>query len=294
MDVLAESITSIKSTDSSIIDIIIGKDTAGKRYIWNQEIKAWIPDIELNQDWAHPETAPFLELSGFMDGSANLIVALYGAKHPNLISDDAPHPYYRVNVAGNSDGSVASYEISLFPRNAYLFTDQDLTPLPLSKDALPFADVGLLRTKNLGVEIYTIATINRNPTPEHEDQTTNTFKGVDKKTWESYPSDLGIYISNHHGEVVMVFPAPAAPFDPNKFNYGTQFTSPAVAKLMNPNMINIFTPEEQQQIKDMLARRWQPFDVTNNPRSVAIGHLPYNLSYMVVFAGFHEWEQPLE
>ncbi len=297
--IVAETIQVTESTDSSVTKIITGKDSGDNRYIWNQEAKGWVTDLVLSQDWSHPETAPFLELSGFKDGSANLIVALYGSEHPGLISPHAPHPYYKVNAADNSDGSVSSYEISLFRSNQYLFKDQEETQSPLHKDALPFAEAGLIRTQSSGADIYTIATINANPAPEDANQTTNTFKGFDKSVYDdlnTYNKKINMdgFVNDHPLEFVIVLPDPIRPFNPDKFNWGTQQPNPAVAKLLSPNLISIFTPDDQRLIKEMMAKFYDPFDINNNPSSAAIAELPPKLSHMIVFTGLDGWEDPIQ
>lgn len=287
------------STDTSVSEIITGKDATGKRYLWNQEATGWVAEVPLSQDWTHPETAPFLELSAFRDGSANLLVSLYDAEHPGLIPTTAPRPYYKVNVLGTS---TMFFDISLFRSNQYLQKGPGETPEPLHKDALPFAWTGIFQTKDVqGNIIYVLSQVRKNPTADKPDQTSNVFFGLDKKTFDFYSNfnntgfnEITATIEKNDVELVPIFPPPEGTygFDLNTFQFYKQETNPTVAHLLNQNMISMFTADEQKQIKDIFQSILATGRLDSAHNSVPLSELPKQLSHMIVFSGFKQWEMP--
>ncbi len=160
--IVPESIAVTASTDTSVTEIITGKDASGQRYIWNGDAGGWVTDFTVDTDYTKPAEAPFLERSGFTDGSANLIVALYNAEHPEIISPNAIMPYYKLRINGQQPNTW--YILSLYQDNQYLYKDEQETVQPFKKSEAPYGFAGLLRSADSqGREIDVICQVKRNP-----------------------------------------------------------------------------------------------------------------------------------
>lgn len=305
VDIQTESIKTTHSEDSSVTDIITGTDAVGNRYIWNTEISSWVPEFQLSQDYTHPENATYVEYSAFKDGSMNLSAALYVAEHPELLSDNPTHPYYKINVFLNPAFGGFYYQISLFRAEPYRFTDPEETAFPLQKDTIPFTPLGLVYSKDTQGNVFEVIAQNySNPSLDNPERLTNVFFGIDQPTYTKYSTDkadnglstIENIVLHYTSELSPMFPPPTGHYwyDPAQFRLATQETNPVVANLQSPNLIKIFTPEEQKLITDIFVL-WEAGTAPDAQHSsVAIGELPPELSDMVVFTGFQGWFMAVE
>ncbi len=306
VDIQTESIKTTHSEDSSMTDIITGTDPLGNRYIWNTEISSWVPEFQLSQDYTHPETATFVEYSAFKDGSMNLSAALYVTEHPELLSDNPIHPYYKVNTYLNRAYGGLLYEISLFRTNAHQFTDAEETPLPLHRDTIPYTPLGLVYSKDSHDNVFeVIAQVYSNPSPDNQERLTNVFYGMDQAPYTKLatnkaPNGLSTIenaVLDYRNELVPVLPPPTGTswYNPANFSLiSTEYASPAVANLQSQDLIKIFTPAEQELITDMFFAWASGNGPDGSHNSIAISELPTGLSHMVVFMGLEGWLMQVE
>ncbi len=293
--IVPESITVTPSNDTSVPEIITGKDAAGTRYIWNVEVKGWVLDVVSYMEWTKPDASPYLEQSAWGDGTANIIKALYVTEHPSCIPENAPHPYYKVNVFFNG------IMISLYRYNHHLWKDAEETQVPLKLDALPYAMTGIIQTKDSkGNIIYVLSQVKSNPTAENPKQTENVFFGFDKATYDEIvrvwgPDTINFLAVRDQLVAYLPLPAGTSGFDPSSFAFPEQSANPAVAGLQNQNEINMFTEDEQKQILAIVqavvgGKIPSNFSTPDHPMSVAISQLPPELSYMIVYPAYDGWE----
>lgn len=292
-DVLySEAVTNVNidpTKAQKIGDILVYTDASG-RLLWNERAAAWVPEFSTSLDYAHPETAPYVPLDAYEDGSAALSADLYIAEHPGLIEADASYPYYMVNLI-NQRG----YEISLRPTNAVSFPESEVTQINRNVPK-PYEYLGMQQTTDArGNVIYVIVKQNWNP-GNQQDQYLPTFQGFDAaafKDWIKYPL-IFKHLSNQtdmNAELVPVFPAPpgsnVTPAD--AFSYDDQSKNPFVRALTQQAVINIFPQDIRALILEMYPRAGDNFDAVNNPKSIQLDQLPEELSRMILYTGIRSW-----
>ena len=295
----------IDATEIAGEKIIVYRDSATNiRYIWNQEIAAWSPEIQFIQDWIHPETAPFFERSVVDDGSADLSATLYAVEHPDLIPPGAVEPHYKINAYGTW------FDLGLFRDNQFQYPDakdpSKVTILERSERAekRPFGWEGLFKTKDgQGNVIYVLVQHRKNsPTPDNPRTTMNIFFGFDKSAYENFYLTISgtgdPYIidetEGYYNEMVIVFPPPPGfgIFNPASFTYKGEEANPNVARLQRQNAFLMFLAQEQEAIKQAFLIYTSASNKFSSPTqsfSADISTLPSKLSFMIVYPGTKGW-----
>lgn len=309
-DVLySEAVTNVNIDPTKVQKIgeVLVYTDATERLLWNEHMQAWVPEFGTNMDYAHPELSPSVPLEAYYDGSkpgdamyipssVALSDALYVAEHPSLIASDATHPYYRVALAVDETGPNGYY-ITLTGPNQYLLTDQNTTYIS-RKENKPFAYFGMQQTSDEnGNIIYIVKRASWNPTAEDPNGIVTMNMGFDKgqyEGWIRYPLIFKFLDVDAHppGELLPVFPYEynSYRFSPDSFSYSTDKPNPNVAALLNTDMIAMFEPGEQQNIKNLINGYNIPFDAKTNPGSYLLSSLPPELSNMILYTGVQSWQ----
>ena len=291
-----ETIKHVMTTDASFKDVIMGTDNQGHRVFWNEQKGYWTPEFTMSEDFTNPESAPYVPLEAYFDGSAHYSAAVYIVEHPGLIAADASHPYYKINGAFSSKGAIG-YEISLMGMAQESMPGESSTPISY-KTAKPFYYMGIQQTKDSsGAVIYVVDKDNWNPTTEKPDQTTPTFHGFDEKAYreliqyERFKALISNKV-NMPGELVPVLPVPPGRYlySPDEFIYNTDASNPHVAALADQDFFSMLPADVQAQINNMLDKAGAPFDSVTNPRHVVLNELPPELSNLLLYTGLREWQ----
>lgn len=289
------TIQSIDVQNPSLSEVVyVTNPTDGTRYLWNKEANGWAQEIIFSTDYSNWELWQVVPYDSISNGSANLSHALYVAEHPRLIPTDAPYPYYKINVTDNKDGSSRCYELSLKRRNNFMFTDSEETKVT-AKSSKPFEYIGGILVVDASGNIFpTIDKANWDPTSENPEQNTPMFMAFDKATFEDWMqySVLINALNKKSAELLAIFPPPAGTFgfNPSTFYYGNQLGNPLLASHLDPNMIDMFSESEQTDIINAINKLAEPFDVINNPKSVALENgLPDGIEYLLLYTALTSW-----
>jgi hypothetical protein len=287
----------------SVNEVLYVVDPAdGLRYVWNKEANGWAQEIVPSKDWKNWETVwQKVPMDALSDGSANISHALFMAEHPGLIPVDAPFPYYKAEISDNDNRSSVYYLLTIKIRHKSQTTDPNVTDVT-AKSLKPYEYTGgVIFVDDAGNEFPTIVKANWDPTSTEAeridpslDQNTPTYHGFDKETFRKWMQNaiLTNALDKKSDELTAVFPAPPGTHDysPSTFYYGNQPGNPSLAKLLSPNMINMFDPADRAEIIASISKIFEPYDPVTNTSSVPLDSgLPDGIEKELLYSAITGW-----